>query len=242
MKNITLGTSLAALFLLCLLPACKGYDGTKAKEDRNAWLTSLSDSISLLTKERQQDSLRLEELHQRVGETIADFTTVSNPREVEEYYILKSFRSAYPLNSTGVAARVLKSEGLELVAALSGARFNTLRAVSGNESAETDRVPADQALNYTAGGLTTVAFSGAKADSVAMLISRNAASSVTLQYLNDGKIAKSISLTDLQKQWISQTWQLCSMQKEIHSLENSMLLSGRKLQILNLTLQRQSQE
>ena len=146
------------------------------------------------------------------------------------------------LNSTGVAARVLKSEGLELVAALSGARFNTLRAMSGNESAETDRVPADQALNYTAGGLTTVAFSGAKADSVAMLISRNAASSVTLQYLNDGKIAKSISLTDLQKQWISQTWQLCSMQKEIHSLENSMLLSGRKLQILNLTLQRQSQE
>lgn len=237
-KRILPGVAL----LLILLPACKGYDGKKAEEDRSKWVASLNDSISDLSKIRMQDSLRLEELRLNVAETLSQFTTVDNPREVEPYYILTSFRSSYPLNSTGIAARVLKNEGLEIVAALSGNRFNSLRVSADGKSVETQTVPADQALNYTAGGLTTVAFSGPKADSLAMLVTGCREGNIQLSYLQNGAQVKNITLSEPQKRWISSTWQLCSTQHQIHSLESSLLLSSRKLQILKITLDRQTEK
>ncbi|MDE6247552.1 MAG: hypothetical protein K2M41_06900 [Muribaculaceae bacterium] len=237
MKNIFAGLTLLAMVII---PACKGYDGKKAEEDRADWVASLSDSISVIEKSRINDSLRLEELRLEVAENLPEFSTVSNPREVEPYYILSSFRSAYPLSSTGIAARILKSEGLELVAALSGARFNSIRALAAGKSMETQTVPADQALNYTANGLTTVAFSGPKADSLAMIITDYHNSPVELQYLQNGSVVRKITLSEPQKRWVASTWVLCKKQQEIHSLESSLLLSSRKLQILKITLDRQN--
>lgn len=233
---------LLPLLILSLASGCKNYDGKKAEKARNEWLDSLNDSIAILEKSRSEDSLQLERLRISVEEKIADFSTVNNPKEVEEYYILKSFRNSYPLENTGIAARILRNEGLEIIAALSGARFNSIRANSADESCETHTVPPDQALNYYSGGLTTVAFSGPGADSLAMLISSRQSSEITLEYLENGVARKSIRLSDSQKRWIAGTWSLCKTQKRIHDLENSMLLSSRKIQILKITLDRQNDQ
>lgn len=234
MKTITLLSSLAILGIA--LTACKGYDDSKAREDRQEWITSLADTISIIEKTRTQDSLNLDQLREEVADRLQNFMIINNPREVEPYYILKAFRASYPLNSTGIAARVLKNEGMEIVAALTGKRFNAIRISSGQNSAESQIVPADQALNYTAGNLTTVAFSGSKTDSLAMLVAENAANKVKLEYLQNGNVAQSIILSQNQINWISETYSLCSNQAEIHNLENSLLISSRKLQILKLTL------
>lgn len=237
MNNLSIYAS--AVILALGASACKGYDSKKAEEERGRWVESLSDSISIVQKQHVSDSVRLADLQARIAEEISAFSTVSNPREVEPYYILKTFRSSYPLKSTGIAARVLKNEGLELVAALSGSQFNSIRIKTGDQMLETQTVPADQALNYTAGGLTTVAFTGSRADSLAMAVADNVSSEITLEYLQNGKICRSVSITPAQKKWIADTWHLCSSQMEVHALEKSMLLGSRKLQILRLTLDKE---
>ena len=140
---------------------CKKYTGEKAAAQRQEWLGSLRDSIATISAQRSADSVRLDELRTRITDEIGRFTQVANDREVEPYYILSAVKSQYPLSSTGIAARMMNNEQIELIAALSGARFNAIRVSSGSETATSLTVPADQALNYTSGGLTTVAFKGA---------------------------------------------------------------------------------
>lgn len=234
-------TTAAPLLLLLLAGAagCKKYTGEKAAQQRQEWLASLSDSITALNGRRAADSLRLEELRGTIAESLASFTQVANPREVEPYYILSRFKGAYPLSGTGVAARMMRNEQAELIAALRGARFNAVRAVSGSQSATSATVAADQALNYTAGGLTTVAFTGAEADSVCRLIADHRAEPVTLEYLQNGSVAGKITLSADQKTWVADTWDLCSANIEAHRLEKSQLTDSRKIEILEVKLREQ---
>ena len=239
MKTSTSISVILAAAMTLTVGACKKYDGSKAEAQRQQWAESLNDSIARLTKERAQDSLRVIELRAGIAAEIGNFTEVSNPREVEPYYILTAFRGAYPLTSTGIAARIMKSEQLELVAALSGDRFNSIRVTSGDASVNSATVPADQALNYTSGGLTTVAFSGGAADSICDLVARSAADPVRLEYLQNGAVRKTVTLSDRQKQWLGATWKVCGAQKESHLLEQKMLIDSRKIEILKITLQEQ---
>lgn len=231
--------TLHAILILLLAAGgtgCKKYTGEKAAEQRQQWLSSLRDSISTISKRRQADSIRLDNLRRRLSQEIRNFSEVSNEREVEPYYILRRFRKQYPLVSTGIAARMTKNEQVELVAALADARFDAIRVTSGDESAQTQVVPADQALNYTAAGLTTVAFSGPQADSVCMLVSRHIADPITLEYLQNGKLSNRVNLTSPQKDWIGGTWSVCGAHREARLLENTMLIDSRKLEILKITL------
>lgn len=221
---------------------CKKYTGEKAAAQRQEWLASLQDSISMIADQRRADSVQLDNLRNRISDEIGRFTQVSNPREVEPYYILTAFKGKYPLSSTGIAARMMKNEQAELIAALSGARFNAIRVTSGTESATSLTVPADQALNYTSGGLTTVAFTGAQADSICQLITDRRNDPVTLQYLQNGGVAKSITLSAQQKDWVADTWSVCGAHKEATRLEGAMLMASRKIEILKITLSQSAKE
>lgn len=239
MRTITVAPLL--LLLIAGTAGCKKYSGEKAAQQRQEWLKSLDDSISSLSARKEADSQRLEELRSLIADRLAAFTQVDNPREVEPYYILSRFRGSYPLSSTGIAARIMRNEQPELIAALKGARFNAVRAVSASRTATSATVPADQALNFTSGGLTTVAFTGAEADSICMLIGESKDAPLTLEYLQNGSVAGKITLSPEQKAWVADTWSLCAANREAHSLEKRQLTDSRKIEILKIKLQEQNE-
>lgn len=226
------------LIAAALLPGagCRKYDGKEAAAQREEWTSALADSITAIAARRQTDSLRLEQIRAELAERISDFSQVNNPREVEPYYILSRFRGRYPLAGTGIAARMMNNEQAELVAALSGHRFNAIRISCDGQSVTSSTVPADQALNYTSGGLTTVAFTGAGADSICALVAGHASGPVTIEYLQDGAVARSLPLTPDQKEWLAGTWAVCGAHKEARFLEKRMLTDSRKIELLRITL------
>lgn len=228
---------LLSIVLSLTASSCRKYDGKEAAQQREDWKSSLSDSISNLSKAYSEDSVRLITLREDVARQIESFTTVDNPREVEAYYIYTPFKGKYPLTGAGVAARLLKNEALELVAA-SKARFSAIRVTAGGESAETEVVPPDQALNYTANGLTTVAFTGAKADSVAMLVANHAGEQVKVEYLNPGVVA-TLNLPADAREMIGATWKLYDEMCQSHLAEKSMGINSRKIEILRMTIARE---
>ena len=236
--------SIYPLMLLLLLPAagCRKYSGEKAAAERAAWHDAIRDSITEISARRHSDSLRLAGLHASLAEELPRFTQIGNPREVEPYYILSSFKASYPLTSTGIAARMTASEQYELIAALSGSRFDAIRVTAGGASAESDVVPADQALNYTAAGLTTVAFSGARADSIGELVQANAAGPVTLEYLSAGRRVGSVTLSGAQKDWLSTTWSVCGAHSEAQRLERSLMVDARKIQLMEMRLRQEGEK
>lgn len=209
------------------LSACGGSKKTEAEQKREAWLASLNDSIALYQKQMEGVSAELSEVQRKVGEMVGDFDYVNNPREVEGYYIYKGWKSRYPLTQTGLVARVTEDERFELIATLTGGFFNEIAATSDGVTASSGVVPHDQALNYRAGNLNKVCFSGEKADSVGALIAAHQSGPVTVSYL-DGRRTGSLQLPADERLMVAATWQLYSMQKKAHSLEKEMpRLSGK---------------
>lgn len=219
----------ATSILILSLLSCAGCrkKTPAAVEEREKWILSLNDSVALYQKQSDSVASLLSETRNRISEIIGDFDYVSNPREVEGYYIYKGWKQRYPLKQTGLLARITESEGLELIATLTGAHFNEIGVSAGSTTLSSEVVPHDQALNYRAGNLNTVCFSGNKADSIAGLISENESSSVNVVYLNPGKTG-AISLPEDEKKMIAATWRLYSLQKSVHNNEKELpRLSGK---------------
>lgn len=232
------------IFSLATLAGCKKYDGSKAAADRRKWVESLNDSLALVNKQRAADSLEIIRLRSEIDSEICNFTQVSNPREVESYYILSTFKGNYPLTSTGVAARITNGMEFELIAALSGKKFDAVRVTSPTGASATSMtIPPDQALNFTdSNGLTVVAFSGGINDSLGRFVANNPSELLRMEYLRSGATQASINLSDAQKKWISSSWQLANNRSTLDSLENHQIIYARKLQILHITIDREKRK
>lgn len=216
---------MAALVLLS--PACRKLKTPEAVERRAEWVNSLNDSIALYQRQIQEVDSSLARMRERVGSLIGNFDYVENAREVEGYYIYSGWKGRYPLSVTGLVARVSKDERFELIATLTGKVFNEIGVSSGGESVGSAVVPHDQALNYRAGNLNKVCFSGEKADSIGAFIAAHDASDVTVTYLQGGRTA-SLQLPADEKRMISATWQLYNAQREMNRLEKELpRLTGR---------------
>ncbi len=159
---------------------------------------------------------------------ISNFEYVSNPRQVEGYYIYNGWKNRYPLKQTGVVARITEDERFELIAVLSGKHFNQLSVSNGSESVETKVVPHDQALNYRAGSLNTVCFYGSAADSVGMFIAENMPDALTVTYMEGGKTG-SYTLPADQKEMIAATYNLYVAQRNNHRLEATIPMLSQKI-------------
>lgn len=221
------------LFLIptLLFASCSGNkaDKEKIKDD---YKNRLTDSIT--AAEREIDSCRnnIQILTDNVNNWMRDFTVVSNPREVESYYIFNGWQNRYPLQSTGLVARISNGERLELIAALKGSTFNAIRVESGEKSATSAVVPHDQALNYRRDGLNTVMFSGNEADAVAELIANNELNNVRIVFLENGKVKSSWMMPEDYKKMVSATWMLYSSRSNQMRLENRMKMLSQKINIL----------
>lgn len=214
-----------------LLASCAGGNADKDKA-KNEYKNALSDSITIA--ERQIDSCenKIKILTDNVNRWLRDFTVVDNKREVESYYIFNGWQDRYPLQNTGLVARISNGERLELIAALKGSTFNNIRVECGENAVESAIVPHDQALNYRREGLNTVMFSGAQADSVANLIADNELNNISVVFLEDGKTKGSWRMPEDYKKMVSATWMLYSSRTQQIKLENYMKLLFRKIEIL----------
>ena len=223
-------SKILAIFSLPLIVCSCQVKKPEASQEREKWLLSLNDSIAFYKAEIDSASSALDKLNSEIGNMMPEFVHVSNPREVEGYYIYQGWKEKYPLTSTELAARISENEGLELIAALTGGVFDRISVEADGGKAFSATVPHDQALNYRAGNINTVCFTGAEADSVASFISSHEDSRVILSYIGGAKPV-SITLSPDTKKMISATWQLYSAQKESHQLEKMMPLLSRKIDL-----------
>lgn len=227
----------AQLLLLTLLAAsaasCGQVRKSEAAKEHEAWEQSLNDSVAALRASVENDTRLIDSLHQEVGRLLPLFDRIDDPRQVEPFTIRKGWTARYPLTSTGLVARITENENIELVAALAGGTFDRLTVSAprlGEQS--TDVVPHDQALNYRAAGLNTVAFSGLRADSVARLIALAPEGSVTVAYG-----ATSRRLPAAEQQMIADTWRLADAHRQAQIKERQLLITDQKIKILQQRLE-----
>lgn len=230
MKKITI-----AILPALLLASCAGGNADKDKA-KNDYRQALADSITAAQRNVDSCENRLKVMTDNVNQWMRDFTVVNNSREVEGYYIFNGWQNRYPLQSTGMVARISNGERLELIAALKGSTFNAVMVESGEKSATTAVVPHDQALNYRREGLNTVMFAGAEADSVAQMIADNELNVVKVIFLENGKPKGSWQIPEDYKKMISATWMLYSSRQQQMRLEAEMKKEFKKIEILRTHL------
>lgn len=224
------GTLLSAAFAAGLLCSCGGKKDDGAAR-REAYTKALDDSIAAINAEIDSCANGVLELHDRTGQWLRDFTTVENPREVGSYMIYTSFRNRYPLTGTGLVARVTDMGEFQLIAALRNGVFDRIEVSSGETSLSSGTVPHDQALNYRTAGLTTVTFSGEKADSIGSFICDNEMQNIKVSYCGNGVSGTWIMPEDYKKM-VMATWMLYSSSRGARNLERREALLHQKLNLL----------
>lgn len=219
---------------------CMKSDEGKPSEVEQFNPTAILDTLIATRHEQSENSKRVSMLRARVDSAITHFTQVAKKREVAPYYILTSERRSYPLTSTGIIARITEDMQFELVAALSQQKFDAIRIINDNakgKSVSSVVVPPDQALNYTSNdGLTVVAFSGPLASPLGEFVAENNGSSLSVEYLMNGSLVKTLPIPDTRKQCIASTWQLASSRKLLDSLERRQMFYSRKIEIIHMNL------
>lgn len=228
----TIVSIMASASALLMLAGCvaKSNDGEKARAD---YAASLSDSIAAVQSEIDSCDSRISVLRDDVADRMADFTTVSNPREAGSYTILTSYKDKYPLRSTGLVARINDNGQFELIAALAGQPFDCIEVQAPEVTVSSATVPNDQALNYRTAALTTVLFTGPEADSIGEMISENELNPLTVVYMQ-GRPVKSVKLSDGEAKMISYTYMLYKRRQDLAHLERKVPMLHEKINLLRL--------
>lgn len=201
----------------------------KTADKRAAWIESLRDSVNMLRNQQKAMSDELDSLNSVIDNTLKSFDRIDNPRHVEGFTIYKGWTQRYPLKSTGVVARMPKNGTFELIAALSGGNFQKLRVVAPDgRSAETATVAHDQALNYRAAGLNTVAFTGPEAEAAGAFIAENPGAKI--EFLNPGR-SGSHTVSAAEREMIAATLRLTSAIRRTLIIEKTMPILQEKIKI-----------
>lgn len=230
MKTSKLLLSIALGGILMSAPACvKRVDNSE--KTRAEYEKTLTDSINKIKVEIDSCNDCIATLRDKVGERMHDFTTVANPKEVGSYTIFTSFKSKYPQHSTGLVARIDENGKFELVATLKGKAFQQIAVKAPSETLESAVVPHDQALNYRTSELTSVLFSGEKADSIGRLIADNELNPLTVIYMQGGPVSAN-NLTNAEAEMISQTWLLYNDMDQLHKLERRVPMLHERINLL----------
>lgn len=221
-----------SVMVLALLFGGCAHENKTGKEKQESYKTALEDSVRNIMMEIDSCNNVAATLGDKINNLLPEFRAVNKAREVEGYMIFQGWESRYPLTSTGVVARLSDSRQIELVAALQGGEFDRIRVSVPSNSAETDVVPYDQALNYRQGGLNTVLFTGENVDKVLNLIADNELNPITVTFLNNGKTAGTWKMGNDFANMISMTYLLYASNREQKELHNRALMLGEKLKIL----------
>ncbi|MCH5228369.1 MAG: hypothetical protein J1F12_00035 [Muribaculaceae bacterium] len=223
------GVFLLAIILMIFAGSCKRLKKTDAEIEREHWISGFSDSVEYYQHRSREVETRLTEINGRLNQSLQDFEFIKNPREVSGYYLLKGWKSKIPFTTTAIYARVNENHNLELIATLAGATFNKIGVGNGASEFYSETVPHDQAFNFRHERFNTVYFEGGKADTIAEYISLNKAGKVTLEFL-ETKRKKLFMIPQDEKDMISQTWDLYSLQTAARDLQKELWINSRKIE------------
>lgn len=214
--------------LVLSLFGCKKLVKPESAKEREEWRASLTDSITVYQAKIDSIQMALAEIHSKIGNTLNNFTYISNPREVSGYYILDGWQNRYPLKQTGIVARINEDEALEVIAALSKGSFTHVSLSSEGQEYTSRPVPHDQAFNYKTADLNTVCFTGGSADSIAMFISNHRENPIKLTFIENNTTGN-FTIPQDEKNMISSTWNLYSTQREAKEIEKSISLYSARI-------------
>ncbi len=226
MKKLTILTLALVVLASC---AHKNESGEKAQK---IYQNSMEDSVRNIIAEIDSCNDVASSLADKINGLLPEFRAVDNSREVEGYTIFQGWEKRYPLQSTGLVARLSNSRQLELVGVLKGGEFDQIRVNVPSASAVSSVVPFDQALNYRQNGLNTVMFTGKEADEIARLIADNELNPITVSFLKEGKVAGTWKMPNDYAKMVSMTYILYSSNKEMQALTQRSLLLTEKLKLL----------
>ncbi len=219
-------------FILSGLILCACSPNQEKKDRRADYSKALNDSVELIKTEIDSCNSQISILGDQVGVWLRDFTNVNNPREVEGYTIFNGWEKNYPLQSTGLIARITENEQLELIAALKGGIFDRIEVSVPEQTVSSATVPHDQALNYRREGLTTVMFSGGQTDTIAHLIADNELNIISVSFFQGDKKSGSWQMPANFRKMISATWMLYSSRSEQTRLERRVVMLNEKMKLL----------
>ena len=114
---------------------------------------------------------------------------------------------------------------------------NSITVTAPSVSATSEIVPADQALNYMAGNLNVVMFTGTAADSIGHLIADNQLNDITVTFVNNGPVASWKMPLDYSKM-IMATYELYASQRDMNAMERRIPMLSRKIDLLRRHLDR----
>ena len=225
-RNIFLVGVAAVLLCSCAQKRTDTETRQKARQ------LELGDSIAAITQEIDSCKEQVAILNDKVNGLLPQFETVANPREVGSYTILRTFKNAYPLKQTGLLARINDSQQFELVAALKGGAFDHITVIAPDISVSSDVVPHDQALNYNDGELTTVSFTGEKADEIGQVIADNLINNIRINFHQGSRLVLSWNVPAKFANEIAATYILYNCQKESNRLSRREQMLHEKINIL----------
>ncbi|MCM1369330.1 MAG: hypothetical protein NC204_03040 [Candidatus Amulumruptor caecigallinarius] len=211
-----------------------------AKEQRENYSRALGDSIEIIKQEIDSCNSVIDSTGKRIAEMLGNFVTVANPREVGSYMIYAPMKNKYPAHSTALMSRINDSEQFELIATLSGKPFDMIRVFVAGASVYSGVVPHDQALNYRSNGITTVLFTGEKADSIGSIIAHHEDDRIIVSYLQGGATADEWILNADCAKMITLTYNLYSANRELNRLERRVPMLHEKINLLRAHLDRRS--
>lgn len=222
---------IAFAILVGALPSCSGGEKEKGATAQAKYEESLRNSLNEATRRADSCENQIKSLRAQQDEWINEFTTVSNPREAASYMIFTSCQKDYPPKGTGLIARMADNAQFELIASLSGGRFNQITVESGAETVTSGIVPADQALNYMVDGLNVVLFTGPEADAIGKFIADNELNNIRVIYQN-GKATGTMLLSTDKRNMIMRTYQFYAAQREINHLERMVSKISKEKEII----------
>lgn len=210
------------------LLGCAKIKTPEAVREREAWITSFTDSVAYYKDLSSKIENRLDEINKNINVSLENFELVKKAREVTGYYLLKGWQNKIPFTTTGIYARINENEKIELIATMAGGTFNRVGVGESSVEYYSEIVPHDQAFNYRHGTYNTVYFSGGKADTIAQYIASHSLDKIKLEFIEGSKKREFIIPQD-EKNMISQTWNLYNSQMEAHTLQKELWLTARKI-------------
>lgn len=219
---------LFSVILIITGNSCKKLKTPDAVKEREEWISSFKDSVNHYQQIIEISETELNEMNKKIQGMMDEFEYVSNPRQVEGFYLLKGWKDKIPMTKTGIYARLTESNTLELLATLSGGTFNQIKISADGDEIMSNVVKHDQALNYRQNNLNTVCFSGEATDSIAEFIYGYRIYKIKLDFI-EGGVEKSFDIPDDQKTMIAKTWELYESQFESRKLEKEIWISSRKI-------------
>ncbi len=232
-KDMRIKEILKSAFLICIVVSGGCKSGNSRKDAIKEYAFKLESEGKMTVRGIDSCNNAITSLRELQDAMMPEFTTVTKAREAASYIIYTSFKDNYPPKSTGLIARLADNGQFELIASLTGSKFDQITVQAPNASATSDVVPADQALNYTVDGLTTVLFTGQKADEIGKLIADNELNNIKVVYLNGG-IKGSWNIPVDTRNMIMNTYELYFSQREINRLERKAQMLNERLRILRL--------